>query len=78
LDDKDVLEIGVGPFGISLTSLYLGKSRIKRLVKVEPLPRILLTDLQGEERSLIEPLIHWLHDLSEEGEYVQAPGEALA
>jgi len=77
LTDKDVLEIGVGPFGISLTSLYLGKSRIKRLVKVEPLPRIRLTDLQGEERSLIEPLIHWLHDLSEEGEYVQAPGEAL-
>lgn len=76
-DHKDILEIGVGPFGISLTSMYPGKAQIKRLVKVEPLPRILLTDLQGEERSLIEPLIHWLHALSEEGDYVQAPGEAL-
>ncbi|MFH7030260.1 MAG: hypothetical protein ACHBN1_34135 [Heteroscytonema crispum UTEX LB 1556] len=42
-DDKEILEIGLGPLGISLASFYPEKHKIKRLVKAEPLKRVLLT-----------------------------------
>lgn len=78
LDQKEVLELGVGPLGLSLTSLYPDKARIKALVKVEPLPRIDLTQsaLMGAPQT--QKFLEWLHELTEDGQYVQTPAESLS
>jgi SAM-dependent methyltransferase len=76
-DHKDILEIGVGPLGISLLSFYPNKLQIQNLVKVEPLPRILISQSTVMQENWATPLLNWLHSLSEEGEYVQLTGEQM-
>ncbi len=77
LEGRRVLEIGVGAAGISLASLSKSKSKIARLVKVEPLAVIEF----GKELPRIEPwaagFIEWAAGLAREGELRQQKGEDL-
>ena len=75
--DKEVLEIGVGPLGISIASFYSGKDRINRLAKLEPLPQIPLSQSPAMEEVWATPFLHWLQAMSEEGEYIQSSGETI-
>jgi SAM-dependent methyltransferase len=77
-DDREIMEIGVGPLGISLLSFYRNKGQIKSLTKVEPLPQMFLTDLPVGNELWANSLIQWLDALAREGEYVHSPGEELA
>jgi SAM-dependent methyltransferase len=76
-DQREVLEIGVGPLGISIASFYANKRKIKRLVKVEPLERRLITDSLIMREVWAKAFLEWVHLLSEEGEYIQLPGEQM-
>jgi SAM-dependent methyltransferase len=76
-DGKDVLEIGCGPLGFSLASFYRWKSRIRRLVKVDPLPRLPLIETAAAETEWAAPFVSWAERIALEGEYVQVPGEQL-
>lgn len=75
--EKEVLELGVGPLGLSVTSLWPGKDRIQRLVKVEPLPRTSIADTPAGSATWAEPVIAWMDILSREGLQVQTAAEAL-
>jgi SAM-dependent methyltransferase len=77
LKDKDVLEIGVGPLGLSVASFWQGKSSIRRLVKVEPLQQIRIDDTPASGEHWAGPFVDWVRMLAEEGSYVRIPGEAL-
>lgn len=77
LVDRTVLEIGAGPLGISVTSLHPLKSKIKRLIKVEPLPRVMFADRLRTCEAWARPFVDWVAALSEEGEYVQTSGEGV-
>lgn len=70
---RDVLEIGTGPLGLSLASYHPAKVGVRRLVKTDPLPPGHLQAGGWAPR-----LVEWLRELAAEGEYVQAPAEALA
>lgn len=76
-DDKEVLEIGCGPLGISIASLYHGKQRLRRLVKSDPLPQIRLRNTPAAMDDWAHPFVAWLDQLSQEGKYIQQPGEEL-
>ncbi len=76
-DGKDVLEIGCGPLGLSLASFHPNKAAIRRLVKVEPLPRRRLADTAAARASWAAPFVGWIDALTEEGEYLQSAGEEL-
>jgi SAM-dependent methyltransferase len=76
--DKDVLEVGVGPLGIAVPAFYAGKDRIRRLVKVDSLPRTVLSDALIEEEAWAAPFIRWVRDLAREGEYLQQPAEEIS
>jgi SAM-dependent methyltransferase len=76
-DDKEVLEIGCGPLGISIASLYHGKERVRRLVKADPLPQLLLKDTAAASDKWARPLVDWVEQLSREGEYIRRAGEEL-
>ncbi len=75
---KDVLEIGVGPLGISLASFYPHKNEINHLVKVEPLPQVHISECQNISDQWASPFLQWLHEMSEEGRYECVPGEKMA
>lgn len=78
LNYKEVLEIGVGPLGISLVSFYPSKDKIKSLTKLEPLARVSLTESPLWKKSAwANTFLEWVHSLSEEGDYLQAPGEKI-
>jgi SAM-dependent methyltransferase len=77
LKEKDVLEIGVGPLGLSVASFWHGKSSIRRLVKVEPLEWIRIDDTPASGEHWAGPFVDWLRRLAEEGSYVRIPGEAM-
>jgi SAM-dependent methyltransferase len=77
-DGREILEIGVGPLGISLLSFYQHKNQIKHLTKVEPLPQRVLADCSVSQEQWASPLIQWLDALAQEGEYIQMAGENLA
>lgn len=76
-ENKEMLEIGVGPLGISVASFYAQKYKIKRLVKVEPLERrsIMESPLMREDWASV--FLKWIHMLGEEGECVQLSGEQI-
>jgi SAM-dependent methyltransferase len=74
---KDVLEIGVGPLGISLASFYPNKSELNRLVKVEPLPQVFLSDCQNISDQWASLFLQWLSEMSQEGQYECIPGENM-
>lgn len=77
-NDKKVLEIGVGPLGISLASFYSQKDKIKQLTKVEPLPQIALTESSIMSREgWAEMFLQWANSMSKEGDYILASGENL-
>jgi SAM-dependent methyltransferase len=76
-DGKEVLEIGCGPLGLSVASFYADKARIRRLVKVEPLPRIRLDETAVNRVAWARPFVSWVEQLAAEGEYLQQPGERL-
>ena len=76
-EQKEILEIGVGPLGISLASFYANKHNIKRLVKVEPLERRLITESSLMRETWTRTFLEWVHFLSEEGEYIQLTGEQM-
>jgi SAM-dependent methyltransferase len=77
-DDKEVLEIGVGPLGVSLASFYPHKDKIKHLTKVEPLPQIALSEsLIMKREAWAKTFLEWVKSISNEGDYVQASGENL-
>ncbi|MBD2295372.1 methyltransferase domain-containing protein [Anabaena sphaerica FACHB-251] len=76
-DDKEILEIGVGPLGISLASFYPEKHKIKKLVKLEPLARTLITESSLIQQIWARPFIDWISSLSEEGNYIQKSGEQM-
>src|SRR5687767_5475412 len=46
---KEVLELGVGPLGLSVASFYRHKDQITRLVKLEPLPQLSLYETPAAE-----------------------------
>jgi SAM-dependent methyltransferase len=74
---KEVLEIGCGPLGIAIASFYRDKSAIRRLVKLEPLPRVALMDTSLAQNDWAAKLVEWADELAREGDYLQRPGEAL-
>src|SRR3972149_6384667 len=76
-DKKEVLEIGVGPLGISIASFRHRKYKIRRLVKLEPLKRksILASPLMSQD--WISLFLKWIQSLGDEGEYIQSAGEQL-
>lgn len=74
---KEVLEIGCGPLGLSLVSFSRHKAGIKRLAKAEPLPRLPIRETRLPEDGWAAPLLAWVEQLADEGEYVQSPGEEL-
>lgn len=76
-DGKDVLEIGTGPIGLSLASFYRHKDRIRNLVKIDPLPRMQLSETRLKEEIWAKPFIDWADSLTNEGEYRQSSGEEL-
>jgi SAM-dependent methyltransferase len=77
VDDKAVLEIGCGPLGISLVSLYHEKRRLRRLVKSDPLPQMDLIHTPAATDDWARPFVNWIEELAREGDYVQQPGEEL-
>ena len=77
LEEKEILEIGVGPLGVSLASFYSNKHNIERLVKVEPLERRLITESSIMNETWAKKFLEWVHSLSEEGEYIQLTGEQM-
>lgn len=77
-ESKDVLEIGCGPLGVALASFYRYKSKIKSLQKVEPLPRIEVKDTEAAKEEWASEFVSWVEALSNEGEYLQIPGEAIS
>lgn len=78
LDGKDVLEIGCGPLALSAVSFSAHKSRIRRLVKTDPLPQLSVRDTRVGAETWADPFVQWFESLASEGEYVQIPGESLS
>jgi SAM-dependent methyltransferase len=76
-DDKEVLEIGCGPLGLSLGCFYQDKRKIRRLVKAEPLPQVKLDDTPARNADWAWPFVAWVAGLASEGDYVRKPGEQL-
>lgn len=76
-EEKDVMEIGVGPLGVSIASFYKNKHQIRRLVKVEPLEKILIKETSLMNELWARMFVEWVDSLSEEGDYVQLPGEQM-
>lgn len=76
-DGKEVLEIGCGPLGLSLGCFYAKKERIRRLVKIEPLPQLKLQETPAHNAAWAHPFVAWIANLASEGEYVRKPGEKL-
>ncbi len=76
-DNKHILEIGVGPLGLSVASFYRHKDRIRKLVKVDPLPRVKLSETGLSNENWAAPFVQWVDGLTNEGEYKQMPGEDL-
>lgn len=77
LDGRDVMDLGVGPLGISLASLTGAKRHVRRLVKVEPLRRLSLATTPAGREEWARPLVDWVEALGTEGEQVQVSGEAM-
>lgn len=76
-DGKKILEIGVGPIGLSLASFYRHKERIQELIKTDPLSRIHLEESGLMEELWAAPFTRWVDSLTNEGEYRQITGEEL-
>ena len=76
-DGKEVLEIGCGPLGLSLGCFYANKERIRRLVKIEPLPQLKLAETPAHDAAWARPFVAWIASLASEGDYVRKPGEQL-
>jgi SAM-dependent methyltransferase len=76
-DGKDVLEVGCGPLGISLVSFSRHKARLRRLIKVEPLPQLPISETRLAEDTWAAPFLAWVEQLAAEGEFVQTSGEDL-
>jgi SAM-dependent methyltransferase len=76
-DGKEVLEVGCGPLGLSLGCFYAKKERIRRLVKIEPLPQLKLKETPAQDAVWARPFVAWVAGLASEGDYVRQPGELL-
>ena len=77
-DQKEILEIGVGPLSLSLASFYANKQKINRLIKVEPLERKLIGQSSAiKQEKWAETFVEWVEQLSNEGEHIQLPGEEM-
>lgn len=76
-DAKEVLEIGCGPLGLSLGCFYQDKRKIRRLVKVEPLPQVKLDETPARNADWAWPFVAWVAGLASEGDYVRKAGEEL-
>jgi SAM-dependent methyltransferase len=76
-DGKDVLEIGVGAFGISLASFYPRKQFIQRLTKIDPLPSTPLGRANPNAGGWASGLLAWAQQLADEGEYLQLAAESM-
>jgi SAM-dependent methyltransferase len=72
---KEVLEIGCGPLGIAIASFYRDKAAIRRLVKLEPLPRLALAETAVARVNWAAKLVEWAVGLAGEGDYLQRAGE---
>ena len=66
-DGKEVLEIGVGPLGISLASFYPNKQGIRRLAKLEPLPQWPIAALPIKSQGWARQFLEWAQGLAAEG-----------
>jgi SAM-dependent methyltransferase len=76
-DRKDVLEIGCGPLGVALASFYPFKYRINHLHKIEPLPRLVIKETAAASEEWASQFVSWVDILSNEGMYLQKPGEDI-
>src|SRR6185369_6990062 len=56
-DGKEVLEVGCGPLGISIVSFSRHKARVRRLVKIEPLPRLHISETRLVEDGWAAPFL---------------------
>lgn len=77
-DNKDVLEIGCGPLGISLASFYKHKKKLNSLQKIDPLPRIEIKNTEAAKEDWASDFVSWVEKLSNEGSYLQIPGEDIS
>lgn len=76
--NKEILEIGVGPLGLSVASFFNGKDKAKRLVKLDPLSRKTFSSLAYiQKEAWARQFSKWLDYLGEEGEYIQIPAEKM-
>jgi len=77
LADRDVLEIGCGPLGLSVVS-FSGAIMPRRLVKTDPLPRMSVRDIRPARAPHAGRFIDWIEEMATTGEYAQIAGEDLA
>lgn len=75
--ERDVLDVGSGPWGLNLVALYSRLDRIKRWTAAEPLARQQIASAASGEGSWAAGFLDWLAERLQRLEYVQSPGENL-
>jgi SAM-dependent methyltransferase len=75
--DKDVLEIGCGPLGLSVVSFSGLGTAPRRLVKTDPLPKLSVRDTRPAREAWAAKFFDWVEELAGHGEYAQIAGEDL-
>ena len=75
--ERDVLELGVGPLGLSVTALWPDNARIRRLVKIEPLAVVSIGETPAGSAAWAAPVLAWMDGLAQQGVQVQLPAEAV-
>jgi len=75
--DKRIIELGVGPLGVSVVSFRPATVKIKSLVKVDPLPQMMVTDVVGEAGGWEGELATLVWKLAQEGEYLCLAAEQM-
>ena len=75
---KDVLELGCGPLGLGVVNFFLKGGPVRRLVKVDPLPYMEMSNIPLLQQSGVESLFAWLQKIGDVGDYQQVMGEESA
>jgi len=76
--DKDVLDVGSGPWGLNLVALYPRLDRVKRWTAAEPLQRQSIAAAAIGEGDWAAGFLTWLEQRLQKLEFLQCSGESLA
>lgn len=77
LADKNVLEIGCGPLGLSVVSFSGRGDAVRRLVKTDPLPPLKIRETRLNLQRWAKTFFDWLEPLAAQGDYMRVSGEEL-